>query len=309
MSEYNGILNLLKPPGISSFGMVGWLRRVLDMRKIGHTGTLDPLAAGVLPLCAGKATRIIQFLPEGKKTYICDMKLGISTNTLDLEGKITDRDESWKELKPAIIMDVFKSFQGKIEQVPPMFSAINYKGKRLYQLAREGKEIERESRDVEIFDLEILEINLPNIRFKVTCSKGTYIRSLVRDIGKKLDTEAVMIFLLRTRSGPFDIKNALYPEELERNLTENNREKIFIPLTEYLDFPKLKIKSDAFIRATNGAFLYKEDLLNLNGYEFNKDDDIILYDDDLFISICQVDFEDGRYVLKPDKVFNIEENV
>lgn len=289
--------------------MVGWLRRVLDMRKIGHTGTLDPLAAGVLPLCAGKATRIIQFLPEGKKTYICDMKLGISTNTLDLEGKVTDRDESWKELNPAIIMDVFKSFQGKIEQVPPMFSAINYKGKRLYQLAREGKEIERESRNVEIFALEILEINLPNIRFKVICSKGTYIRSLVRDIGKKLDTEAVMVFLLRTRSGPFDIKDALYPEELERNLAENNREKIFIPLTEHLDFPKLKIKSDAFIKATNGAFLYKEDLLNLNGYEFNKDDDIILYDDDLFISICQVDFEDGRYVLKPDKVFNIEENV
>jgi len=289
--------------------MVGWLRRVLDMRKIGHTGTLDPLAAGVLPLCAGKATRIIQFLPEGKKTYICDMKLGISTNTLDLEGKVTNRDESWKELNPEIFMDVFKSFQGKIEQVPPMFSAINYKGKRLYQLAREGKEIERESRNVEIFDLEILEINLPNIRFKVTCSKGTYIRSLVRDIGKKLDTEAVMIFLLRTRSGPFDIKDALYPEELERNLRKNNREKIFIPLTEHLDFPKLKIKSDAFIRATNGAFLFEEDLLKLNGYEFNKDDDVILYDDDLFISICQVDFEDDRYVLKPDKVYNIEENV
>ena len=300
---------MLKPPGISSFGMVGWLRRVLDMRKIGHTGTLDPLAAGVLPLCVGKATRIIQFLPEGKKTYICEMKLGISTNTLDLEGKVTARDDSWKEFKTETIVDIFKDFKGQIDQIPPMFSAINYKGKRLYQLAREGKEIERESRDIEIFNLETLEINLPDIRFKVTCSKGTYIRSLVRDIGKKLDTEAVMTFLLRTGSGPFEIKNALYPEELETRLNKKSNDNIFISLTDYLDFPKLKIEPDAFIRATNGAFLYKDDLIEMNGYEFSKDDDVILYDDDLFISICQVDFEDDRYVLKPDKVFNIEENV
>lgn len=310
ISEYSGILNLLKPPGISSFGMVGWLRRVLDMRKIGHTGTLDPLAAGVLPLCVGKATRIIQFLPEGKKTYICELKFGVSTNTLDLEGKVTARDNSWEKLKTESIIEVFKSFHGKVEQIPPMFSAINYNGKRLYQLAREGKEIERESRDIEIFDLEILEINLPVIRFKVTCSKGTYIRSLVRDIGRKLNTEAVMTFLLRTESGPFKIDNSLYPEDLELNLSDKNKkDEIFIPLTRYLDFPKLKIKPDAFIRATNGAYLYKEDLLELNGYEFNKKDDIILYDNDLFISICQVDFEDDRYVLKPDKVFNIEEDV
>ncbi|MGM0414271.1 MAG: tRNA pseudouridine(55) synthase TruB [Bacillota bacterium] len=305
MSEYNGILNLLKPPGISSFGMVGWLRRVLDMRKIGHTGTLDPLAAGVLPLCVGKATRIIQFLPEGSKTYICEMKLGISTNTLDLEGKITARDDSWKQLKTETIVDIFKSFQGQIEQIPPMFSAINYKGKRLYQLAREGKEIERDSRNIEIYDLAIIEINLPVIRFKIKCSKGTYIRSLVRDLGKGLDTEAVMTFLLRTESGPFKIENSLYPAELESNLNE----KIFVSLTRHLDFPRLKIKPDAYIRATNGAFLFKEDLMELNGYNFNKDDDVILYDDDLFISICQVDFEEERYILKPDKVFNIEEDV
>lgn len=285
--------------------MVGWLRRVLDMRKIGHTGTLDPLAAGVLPLCVGKATRIIQFLPEGNKTYICEMKLGISTNTLDLEGKITARDDSWKELKTETIVDIFKSFQGQIEQIPPMFSAINYKGKRLYQLAREGKEIERESRTIEIYDLAIIEINLPVIRFKIKCSKGTYIRSLVRDLGKGLDTEAVMTFLLRTESGPFKIENSLYPAELESNLNE----KIFVSLTRHLDFPRLKIKPDAYIRATNGAFLFKEDLMELNGYNFNKDDDVILYDDDLFISICQVDFEEERYILKPDKVFNIEEDV
>ncbi len=299
----------MKPPGISSFGMVGWLRRVLDMRKIGHTGTLDPLAAGVLPLCVGKATRTIQFLPEGRKTYICEMKLGISTNTLDLEGKVTARDNSWQDLKNELIIDTFKNFEGQIEQIPPMFSAINYNGKRLYQLAREGKEIERDSRDIEIFDLEIFEINLPVIRFKVTCSKGTYIRSLVRDMGENLNTEAVMTFLLRTESGPFKIKNSLYPKELELNLNVKDKDKIFIPLTGHLDFPKLKINSEAFIRATNGAFLYKEDLLELNGYEFNKDDDVILYDDDLFISICQVDFEEDRYVLKPDKVFNIEEDV
>ena len=289
--------------------MVGWLRRVLDMRKIGHTGTLDPLAAGVLPLCVGKATRIIQFLPEGKKTYICEMKLGISTNTLDLEGKVTARDNSWETLETKFIIDTFKNFQGELEQIPPMFSAINYNGKRLYQLAREGKEIEREFRDIEIFDLEIFEINLPIIRFKVTCSKGTYIRSLVRDLGESLETEAVMTFLLRTKSGPFKIDNSLYPDELEMNLNEKNDGKIFIPLTEHLDFPKLKIKPDAFIRATNGAFLFKEDLLELNGYEFIKDDDVILYDNDLFISICQVEIEDDRYVLKPDKVFNIKEDV
>ncbi|MFW6382065.1 MAG: tRNA pseudouridine(55) synthase TruB [Bacillota bacterium] len=309
MSEYNGILNLLKPPGISSFGMVGWLRRVLDMRKIGHTGTLDPLAAGVLPLCVGKATRIIQFLPEGSKTYICEMKLGISTNTLDLEGKIIARDSSWEELKSEFVIEIFNKFQGQIEQIPPMFSAINYKGKRLYQLAREGKEIERESRDVIINDLKILNINLPVIRFMVTCSRGTYIRSLVRDLGKSLNTEAVMTFLLRTESGPFKLKNSLYPKELEQKIDVKSNNKIFTPLTKHLDYPKIKIKPEAYIRATNGAYLYKEDLMELNDYKFNKNDDIILYDDNLFISICQVDLEDDRYVLKPDKVFNIEEDV
>ncbi len=289
--------------------MVGWLRRVLDMRKIGHTGTLDPLAAGVLPLCVGKATRIIQFLPEGSKTYICEMKLGISTNTLDLEGKIVARDSSWIELKSEFIIEIFNKFQGKIEQIPPMFSAVNYNGKRLYQLAREGKEIERESRDVIINDLKILNINLPVIRFMVTCSRGTYIRSLVRDLGKSLNTEAVMTFLLRTESGPFKLKNSLYPKELEQKIDVKNNNKIFTPLTKHLDYPKIKIIPEAYIKATNGAYLYKEDLMELNDYKFNKNDDIILYDDNLFISICQVDFEDDRYVLKPDKVFNIEEDV
>ena len=215
---FNGTANILKPPGISSFALIQRLRWLLDEKKVGHTGTLDPAAAGVLGVCFGKATKIIPFLDDSRKEYICEMQLGFQTDTLDLDGKIIKEDLKWNYLTKKEVESTILNFKGKQKQIPPMYSALHYQGKRLYELARKGIEVERESRDIEIFDLEILEINLPLIRFKVEVSRGTYIRSLVRDIGKYLKTNSVMTFLLRTKSGPFKLKNTLSYEEIEKGI-------------------------------------------------------------------------------------------
>ncbi|MGM0420931.1 MAG: tRNA pseudouridine(55) synthase TruB [Bacillota bacterium] len=303
-------MNILKPPGITSFGTVAWLRRILDIRKVGHTGTLDPLAAGVLPICVGKGTKIIQFLPEGEKEYIFELKLGQSTDTLDLEGEITAESENWKDLTEAEIITVIKSFIGPQEQVPPMYSAISYNGKRLYQLAREGKEVEREARDINIFSLDILEMQLPFVRIKTRCSRGTYIRSLVRDIGQRLSAEAVMSFLLRTASGPFKLEETWAPGEVE-DIVENEQDasRILSNLTTYLELPELKIIPEAHIKATNGTELFISDLVKNNFIEnLEHDQKIILYgEDNLFISICKVNLEE-EFSLEHEKVFNIKEN-
>ena len=147
---FNGTANIIKPPGISSFAVIKYLRWLLDQRKAGHTGTLDPAAAGVLGVCFGKATKIIPFLDDSRKEYICEMKLGLRTDTLDLEGEVIREDVNWNRLNPAEIKRAVLNFHGKQKQVPPMYSALHYQGKRLYQLARKGIVVERESREIEI---------------------------------------------------------------------------------------------------------------------------------------------------------------
>ncbi|MDP4087804.1 MAG: tRNA pseudouridine(55) synthase TruB [Bacillota bacterium] len=203
----DGIINCYKPVGITSFDAVNKIKKIVKGTKVGHTGTLDPAASGVLPICIGKATKLIDYIMEGKKGYRVEMTLGIVTDTYDGEGKVLSEQvvtSTEEEIRKAIL-----SFKGDIMQVPPMYSAIKVKGKRLYELAREGIEIEREARKVTIENINILHIDGHRAVFDVECSKGTYIRSLCFDIGAKLGCGAMMSSLERIFSGGFNIKDSL----------------------------------------------------------------------------------------------------
>ncbi len=209
----NGMLIINKPRGITSHDVVAEVRRILHTRRVGHTGTLDPEATGVLPVCVGPATKIAQFFLSSDKEYAATMTLGVRTDTQDAAGKIIytveKLDFGEKEVKSA-----FSHFVGEIEQIPPMVSAVRHKGKKLYELARQGKEVEREPRRVKILELEILSCEIPQVSFRVSCSKGTYIRTLTSDIGDKLGCGAHQSKLTRLRSGPFRLSDAITLKEL-----------------------------------------------------------------------------------------------
>lgn len=211
----NGVLNVLKPPGMTSFDVVAHLRGLLGTRKIGHAGTLDPLAVGVLPVCVGKSTGAIEFLMDKDKLYRAELTLGIVTDTQDSSGKVLSSEQPGytdKEIEHAI-----GSFTGRYLQIPPMHSAIRVEGKRLYDLARAGIEIERQCREVMVYSLLMLSVDRRNgikVLFDVHCSKGTYIRTLCADIGERLGCGGHMSFLLRKRAGSFDISKAYTLEEL-----------------------------------------------------------------------------------------------
>lgn len=208
----NGILNINKPTGITSFDVVRKIKSLSKNKKVGHAGTLDPIASGVLPVCIGGATKFVDYIMKNEKVYLADMKLGVRTDTYDREGTVIDTSDfnlSEMDIKSAIL-----SFQGEIEQMPPMYSAIKIKGKRLYDLARQGIEVEREKRKITIYSIDIVDIELPHLVFKVRCSKGTYIRSLCHDIGNKLNCGAIMWNLKRTSTGNFDILDSIDLKDL-----------------------------------------------------------------------------------------------
>ncbi len=301
MSDINGVLNLIKPIGLTSFQTVKNIKKILGADKAGHTGTLDTLATGVLPVCLGKATKIIPYLNENIKEYIAEIELGKTTETLDREGKIIKNNDKWKMLSKSDIIEVINSFKGQLKQIPPMYSAVHHKGKRLYKLARQGKEIERKPRNIVIYSLDILQINLPFIKLQINCSKGTYIRALARDIGKQLNVGAFLTFLIRTRSGPFFIQKAHTVKEVKNNI--NSSEKIIQPLDYYLAYPSRQIKKKAFKKAINGMYLTKGDLLT-GIEEFNYGDLILIYGPEKqFISINKYDLKDKQIILQPERVF------
>jgi len=295
---FNGTANILKPPGISSFALIKKLRGLLDEKKAGHTGTLDPAAAGVLGVCFGKATKIIPFLDDSRKEYICELKLGLRTDTLDLEGEVIREDLKWNNLTEAVVEAEILKFKGKQQQIPPMYSALHYQGARLYQLARRGIEVERQSRDIEIFNLEILAINLPLIRFKVEVSRGTYIRSLVRDIGEKLNTNAVMTFLLRTRSGPFKIEDSVSFEDVKAQ-----GKNILLKSYEILDIPHYTIKDEEYNRAANGNYLIQDNFREAE-FELDVNDHFLIFSESgTFLAIGQYQIKDDYSIYQPLKVF------
>ena len=212
----NGVINIYKIKGFTSHDVVAKLRGMLRQKKIGHTGTLDPDATGVLPVCLGSATKLCDMLTDKEKEYIAKVQLGVTTDTQDMTGTVLR--ESTVEVTEEDVKNVLQSFIGAYDQIPPMYSALKVNGKKLYELAREGKEIERKARPVIIHYIEILDMQLPQLTIKVGCSKGTYIRTLCHDVGEKLGCGAAMAALERTKSGQFSLDRAITLAELEEKL-------------------------------------------------------------------------------------------
>lgn len=246
----DGILNLLKPPGMTSHDVVNVVRRVLGVKKVGHTGTLDPGVAGVLPICVGRATRLAEFIAGEDKAYRAEITFGVTTDTQDSFGAVlTEADAS--HIGRGDIAYAITKFQGQIMQVPPMVSAVKVDGKRLYELAREGVEVEREARPVTIHRLQLLDFR-PGARpvafVDVTCSKGTYIRTLAYDLGQALGVGAHMSYLVRTRSGPFVLEEAATLEELAAG-----RAAMLSPATALGAMPRATVPAAAAERLKHGV--------------------------------------------------------
>jgi tRNA pseudouridine55 synthase len=210
----DGLLIVDKPEGITSLDVVREVKRRFTVRKAGHIGTLDPFATGVLPLAINEGTKLVPFLKENPKVYEAMMELGEETETDDATGRVT-HIRSIAGVTPQMIQAVFQTFSGRIRQIPPMYSAVKVKGRPLYQLARKGIEVERKEREVEIYHIHLDEIDLPRVCFTVSCSKGTYIRALARDVGRKIGCGAHLCLLRRIRSGPFHIGQAVPWERLK----------------------------------------------------------------------------------------------
>ena len=255
----DGILNVYKEPGFTSFDVVAKLRGICKQKKIGHTGTLDPDASGVLPVCLGNATRLCDLLTEKTKEYRAVMLLGCETDTQDTSGRVlsthpVEADEA--QIKSAIL-----SFTGEYDQIPPMYSAIKIHGKKLCDLARAGREVERESRRVTIFSIRIEEISLPYVTMTVSCSKGTYIRTLCHDIGKRLGCLAAMDRLVRTCSGPFCLKEAHTLSQIQALADQGRLEEILMPTDRVLaDLPAFTVGERFRGLADNGNPLPAESL-------------------------------------------------
>ena len=225
----NGILNIFKPKGMSSFDVVRVVKKVAKTGKVGHTGTLDPEATGVLPVCIGRATKIIDYIMDSEKVYEVTFKLGIRTTTYDLEGEVLEEKDT-SHLSDDNILAVIKEFIGEYSQVPPMYSALKQNGVRLYELARKGIEVEREGRLINIYNIEDIKINNPYVSMKVTCSKGTYIRSLCYDIGENLGVFATMTELNRSKTSVFEQSKSININDL----TEENIEHYIVTMEDAL---------------------------------------------------------------------------
>ncbi len=254
----DGVLVVDKPGGISSFGVVKEIKHRFRLKKVGHIGTLDPFATGVLPIVINEGTKLAPFLTEEPKQYEAILKLGEETTTDDPTGEVVHKSP-WEEVTPEEILSVFQHFLGKIRQKPPMFSAIKIKGKPLYRLARKGIEVEREERVVEIFSLEVQKIALPLVQFQVSCSKGTYIRSLAKDVGQRIGCGAHLVSLRRTRSGTFTLTQAIPWEALKKiNQIEELQSWLISPREALSTMPEVVVEESIArkVRFGQGVTLY-----------------------------------------------------
>ncbi|PZE22871.1 tRNA pseudouridine(55) synthase TruB [Paenibacillus xerothermodurans] len=301
-----GILAVWKPKGFTSHDVVAKVRRILKIKRIGHTGTLDPQVTGVLPLCIGRATRLVEYIQELPKTYEATLKIGVATDTEDAGGREIARVDQ-VELGREQVERVIASFVGAISQVPPMYSAVKVDGKRLYELAREGREVERKARKVTIYKIDILSMALdrafPEIRFSVQCSKGTYIRTLCVDIGKALGYPAVMSELVRTSTGSIDPEQCLTLEQIEALQMEGALEARLIPAERALaHMPSVMLDESQTRKALLGQKLkYNLDDANLSTIHPNQL--FTAYSpDSQFVGIFQWDKDSLE--LQPVKVFS-----
>ena len=240
----DGILLIDKEVNYSSFQAINKAKRLIKADKVGHSGTLDPFATGLLVVTVNKATKVNQFIETQDKEYIATLKLGVKTSTLDLEGEVLATKEV-PSLNEELIINALNKFKGKIKQIPPMFSALKVNGQKLYDLARQGIEIERKEREVEIFNIELISFNEDEIKFKVHCSKGTYIRTLGESISEELNTYGHLIQLRRTRVGNFKVEDAYKLDELDNF-------KLF-PIKDALThYPKIQLNDDEITKIKNG---------------------------------------------------------
>ncbi len=251
----HGLLLLDKPKGLSSMSAVARVKRILGIRKAGHTGTLDPIATGLLPICLGHATRVAGMLLATNKAYRAELQLGVATDTCDAEGEVVREAPVPDELDEAQWENFLKAYRGDIEQVPPAFSALKVKGKRAYQLAREGKEVVLEARPVHVEQLLLEHWEAPYARLFCAVSKGTYIRSLIRDLGEDIGCGAHMTALRRTQVGPFSLEDAISLEELREN-PEMARQHIISLFDLFPDWPVFELTEQEERLFANGAIPY-----------------------------------------------------
>ena len=238
MAEYQGIIVIQKEKGFTSHDVVAKLRGILHMKKIGHTGTLDPDATGVLPVALGKGTKLVDLLTDKEKTYEAVLHLGITTDTQDMSGTILE--EKTVDITEDEVREALASFVGEQLQVPPMYSALKVNGKKLYELAREGKTVERKARPVCFYEIEPLEMKLPLVKIRVTCSKGTYIRTLCHDIGQKLGCGGCMEELLRSKVGRYSLSESHTLSEVEAAVADGTISSMIYPVEQVLaDYPAL----------------------------------------------------------------------
>lgn len=296
----DGIINVLKPPGMTSHDVVGALRRLFKLKRIGHTGTLDPDACGVLPICVGKATKVVDYLTDKTKRYRAQLVLGITTDTEDASGKVIETknvDVSQEE-----ILNIVQSFVGDIEQIPPMYSAIKMDGKKLYQLAREGVTVKREPRKIKIFGIQVVSFDENKVFFDVECSKGTYIRTLCKDIGEKLGCGGHMGFLLRMSAGSFNIEESFTLDEISDHYNNGNVEQFLIPTDKIFEkYKAVTVKNESLKWILNGAQIYAKDMAEKDTF---VDEEIIrVYDTSgNFLALYKMNNED-KVKFVPETMF------
>lgn len=291
-----GVICLNKPQNISSFLAVKKASRLLGVKKAGHTGTLDPMATGVLVIMLGSCTRFIDFLPESDKSYTARVLLGTRTDTLDITGNVLE--EKSVHVTENELQKICEDFLGETMQIPPMYSALQKDGVRLYEMARKGIEIERTPRKISITKLSVYGFDGKSFSIDVTCSAGTYIRSLASDIGEKLGTGACLTSLCRTRANGFSIERALSPEEMEEHIKKGDIEDFIIPIEESLSFYEpVTVSSAQSVRFRNGGEL-STDRIHKN---FENKLYRVFSPENTFLGLGEADTESG--ILKPKRVF------
>lgn len=263
----NGVINVLKPPGMTSHDVVSYIRKVCGIKKVGHTGTLDPGAAGVLPVCIGKSTKIVDYIMKDTKIYICELTLGNVTDTYDKYGEFQySVNNECPVINEMQFLEILGEFTGVISQKPPSFSAIKINGKRAYEIARQGIQVDIPPRKVTIYKIDLVKFSREKIMLKITCSKGTYIRSICHDIGNVLGCGAYMSFLIRSNTGRFSLDNSYTLNEISKE----NVETLLVSPDACLDMEGVSV-----------PVKYKENLLNGNSIVYNNEDKA----DDQFVKI------------------------
>lgn len=296
---YHGIIIVHKEKGYTSHDVVAKLRGICGQKKIGHTGTLDPEATGVLPVCLGSGTKLCDMLTDKDKEYVAVLRLGVETDTQDMTGRVLA--EHAVEAEKQQVSEAVMAFQGSYRQVPPMYSALKVNGKKLYELAREGREVERQAREVQIHQIEIQGMQLPLVKLRVVCSKGTYIRTLCADIGEKLGCGGAMESLVRTRVGGFSLKEALTLGQLQDLRDQGRLSEAVSPVESvFLSCPVLHVRSDLERLLDNGNALTVEQTAEKEQYAPGRWVRVCR-PDNRFAGIYAYDEGKGRY--QPVKMF------